>query len=124
LENKVDLPDSASLVDFLPDCEHIRLSLLTGKGVDAFLRRWEEVLEKRAFTPPADLILVNARHAASLGKAIDSLDRALALGADDEGAELIVEELRFALDYLGEVVGKIDNEDMLDKLFASFCIGK
>jgi tRNA modification GTPase len=38
--------------------------------------------------------------------------------------ELAAAQARIALDALGEVVGRIDNERMLDKLFASFCIGK
>jgi tRNA modification GTPase len=38
--------------------------------------------------------------------------------------ELAAAQARAALDSLGEIVGRIDNERMLDKLFASFCIGK
>ena len=38
--------------------------------------------------------------------------------------ELAAAQARAALDALGEIVGRIDNERMLDKLFASFCIGK
>jgi tRNA modification GTPase len=38
--------------------------------------------------------------------------------------ELAAAQGRVALDALGEIVGRIDNERMLDKLFASFCIGK
>jgi tRNA modification GTPase len=38
--------------------------------------------------------------------------------------ELLASDLRGALDALGEISGKVDNERMLDQLFASFCIGK
>jgi tRNA modification GTPase len=38
--------------------------------------------------------------------------------------ELVSSDLRSALDALGEILGKIDNERMLDQLFATFCIGK
>ena len=38
--------------------------------------------------------------------------------------ELAAAQARSGLDALGEIVGRIDNERMLDKLFASFCIGK
>jgi tRNA modification GTPase len=37
---------------------------------------------------------------------------------------LAATQCRLALDFLGEIIGRIDNERMLDKLFASFCIGK
>jgi tRNA modification GTPase len=39
-------------------------------------------------------------------------------------SELVASELRVALDAFGQVSGKIDNERVLDQLFASFCIGK
>ena len=38
--------------------------------------------------------------------------------------ELAAEDLRAALEALGEVVGRIDSEAVLDKVFAGFCIGK
>jgi tRNA modification GTPase len=41
-----------------------------------------------------------------------------------QATELAATEVRAGLDDLAEVVGKVDNERMLDKLFASFCIGK
>ena len=41
-----------------------------------------------------------------------------------ELSELLVMDLRDALDCIGNVVGRIDNEAMLDKLFKQFCIGK
>ena len=47
--------------------------------------------------------------------------RALASGGP---AELLASDLRGALEALGEISGKVDNERVLDQLFASFCIGK
>jgi tRNA modification GTPase len=42
----------------------------------------------------------------------------------DAPAELLASDLRQALDALGEILGRVDNETMLDRLFATFCIGK
>ena len=39
-------------------------------------------------------------------------------------SELIAADLRDSIDYIGQVVGKVDNEQMLDRLFKQFCIGK
>ena len=44
--------------------------------------------------------------------------------AANEASELVASDLRVALDAFGQVSGKIDNEKILDQLFASFCIGK
>jgi tRNA modification GTPase len=44
--------------------------------------------------------------------------------ANNEASELLASDLRGALAAYGEIAGKIDNERMLDQLFASFCIGK
>ena len=41
-----------------------------------------------------------------------------------ELSELIVADLRDALEAIGGVIGKVDNEQMLDRLFKQFCIGK
>ena len=38
--------------------------------------------------------------------------------------EFVAEELRGALQAIGEVVGKVDSEEMLGKIFGTFCIGK
>ena len=40
------------------------------------------------------------------------------------GTELVAEELRLAHDALGEITGRFTNEDLLGRIFASFCIGK
>ncbi len=66
----------------------------------------------------------NIRHRAVLEKTLDavlSLERALQAGAP---ADLLAVEVQAALDYLGDIVGLTTPEDVLDKIFAEFCIGK
>ncbi len=124
LENKIDLKGSHSQPNFLPQTDHLQLSLETGEGFGAFLTAWENKLNHSRFTPPADLVLVNARHATALEGIQQHLIRALEMARDGEGTEWIAGELRFALDGFGEILGKVDNEAMLDQLFKNFCIGK
>ncbi|MFM9017747.1 MAG: tRNA uridine-5-carboxymethylaminomethyl(34) synthesis GTPase MnmE, partial [Verrucomicrobiota bacterium] len=64
------------------------------------------------------------RHADALRRTAGSLEEARRLLNAPARTELAAERCREALDALGEIVGRIDNERMLDKLFASFCIGK
>ena len=42
----------------------------------------------------------------------------------NQSIEFAVSDLKDSIDFLGEIVGKKDNEDMLDTLFSTFCIGK
>ena len=69
-------------------------------------------------------MIVNARHAVALQEAVDALDLASSKLRDGELTELVSADLRDAVASIGEVVGRVDNERMLDSLFQQFCIGK
>jgi len=72
----------------------------------------------------ADLIAINARHADALSRSKDGLTQALSQLRAQAPIELVASELRGVLNAFGEIAGRVDNERMLDQLFASFCIGK
>lgn len=61
---------------------------------------------------------------ASLRNAALSLQQARSLAVNGQGDELIAAELRIALDDLGSVVGAVYTDDILDRIFSRFCIGK
>jgi len=61
------------------------------------------------------------RHRELLGEALERLRRAL---AERELPELAAEDVRLAGRALDRITGRIDPEDVLDRVFASFCIGK
>jgi tRNA modification GTPase len=101
-------------------CEH-RLSSKTGYG----LSELEERLAQLAQTDLATLDaapLTRLRHKEATTLTIAALDRAL-LARGDHG-ELIAEDLRLAARHLGQIIGRVDMEDVLDRLFSQFCIGK
>ncbi|MDR1280245.1 MAG: tRNA uridine-5-carboxymethylaminomethyl(34) synthesis GTPase MnmE [Opitutaceae bacterium] len=103
----------------------LALSALTCAGLDDLTAAIADLADSLANDTGDELIAVNARHADALRRALDCLDEArhkLATGAPTD--ELLASDLRGALDALGEISGKIDNERMLDHLFATFCIGK
>ena len=74
--------------------------------------------------PSSDGVVVNARHASALSEAREALEMAAQKMRDDDLSELIASDLRDAVESIGKVVGKVDNERMLDSLFKQFCIGK
>jgi tRNA modification GTPase len=67
-------------------------------------------------------VLTRARHRRLVEEARDALARAIA--AMDQGPELAAEDVRLATTAIGRLTGRIDVEDLLGEIFASFCIGK
>ncbi len=64
--------------------------------------------------------LTRARHRAALTETAAALGR---VGVE-QPIELIAEDLRLAANALGRITGRVDVEDVLDRIFAEFCIGK
>jgi tRNA modification GTPase len=71
-----------------------------------------------------EVIITNLRHKEALSKAIQSLSLAKESLLKNMSFEFVVLDLRVALDSIGEIVGKVVIEDILNKIFAEFCIGK
>ena len=125
IENKIDLPNASDRSDFMREFQHARISLQAHEGLQAFREQWKRSIESALQQPNAtDGVVVNARHASALGEACDSLELASQKMKDDDLSELIASDLRDAVDSIGKVVGKVDNDRMLDSLFKQFCIGK
>lgn len=124
LENKSDLPRHPDTASFLPGCLHMRASALTGDGIHALRAELRHQIEGGVYIPEHDAVLVSARHADALNSAKGHMQSALSLLNSGDPAELAAQELHLAIDAMSRIVGKIDNEQMLDELFQSFCIGK
>ncbi len=65
-----------------------------------------------------------ARSGDSLIKTQAALDRALAIAEEETDQELLAIEIREALDELGKIAGAVYTDDILDRIFSRFCIGK
>jgi tRNA modification GTPase len=97
----------------------LSISAATGEGIDdlltALTARTEEIFKGRSGPSPT-----RARHRSALDETALSLERAL----QAKMPELAAEDMRLALRALGRVTGKVHVEDLLDKIFRDFCIGK
>lgn len=106
----------------------LAVSATSGAGVDLLLTRIEELADGWQRAAGAEGVAVSARHEQSLRRAEVLLDQALGqlAGASSPtpAMELLASDVRGALEALGEILGKYDPERMLDRLFATFCIGK
>jgi tRNA modification GTPase len=90
------------------------------------LGRLRELLDGIAFGSTSSggaTLALNARHVQAIEEARSALDRALGR-SHDSGAELIALELREALDALGRILGGVTPDEVLDRIFSTFCIGK
>ncbi|MCX7983867.1 MAG: tRNA uridine-5-carboxymethylaminomethyl(34) synthesis GTPase MnmE [Bacteroidetes bacterium] len=124
--NKVDLLSNIrldSLVKRKEEC--LAVSAKTGEGVEKVKEKLVSVvLAKEGNVPEASVIITNSRHVESLQKARQALIRALETMAKNVSNEFIAVDLRLALDYLGEIVGIVTTDDILNGIFSKFCIGK
>lgn len=102
----------------------ILTSSVTGEGIDALKQRISDIFTSH---PAFALDLVpstSVRCSESLRHAAESLAESLRLARDSEGEELVAAELRHSLDELGKILGTICTDDILDRVFSRFCIGK
>jgi len=118
--NKIDLDD---VEEHLGDDAEVRVSALTGRGVDGLLGELHRMSEDLVGDLADDLV-TSERHALCLREALEAVERAQQAVADASPLELIASDLRTALLSLGSITGSNASEDLLDEIFSRFCIGK
>jgi len=102
----------------------IRTSSKTGAGLDRLRREIHRRVESLLHAESNVVAGTAARCRESLRLAAESLDRARQIAAARTGEEFVAFELRSALNELGKVVGAVYTDDILDRVFSRFCIGK
>lgn len=121
--NKSDLPATSDRT--VPaGFGRVAVSALTGAGLEELRARISALADSFQVNTGEDLVAINARHAHALDQARQCLDSATAKLREHGSTELVASDLRGALDAFGQISGKVDNEQVLDRLFATFCIGK
>jgi tRNA modification GTPase len=99
------------------------VSAKTGAGFEALERRLVQLVHERLAGDEAPLV-TRARHRELVEEALGGVERALAGARSGIGAELVSEDLRLAARALGRITGTIDVEDLLERIFSQFCVGK
>jgi tRNA modification GTPase len=123
--NKNDLPrqlDLSWLAEAAPDKEAVSISAKEGSGMDRLKEALRELLLDMPLEP--EVTLTNARHKAALEKSIAALDAASLIIKSGASPDLVMVELAEAKEGLAEVIGEVCHDDIIERIFQKFCIGK
>jgi tRNA modification GTPase len=122
--NKIDLAPGVRRLDAdtVPDPPRLALSALTGEGLEALRSHLKSSMGYDS--PDAGAVSARARHLEALSRARGHMDAAAHELSERRAGELVAEELREVQRALGEITGEFTSEDLLGRIFSSFCVGK
>ena len=121
VHSKSDLRDASTAEGA---CQNsLRVSSKTGEGLDELKRMMNETLFKND-EATEDFWITSEREKACLEDALAGIDRALDLIRTNPAVELLAFEMQLVRRALQSIVGEISSEDILQSIFAGFCIGK
>lgn len=122
VRNKIDLTGTPAGLVAGSSGPEVAISALTGAGMDSLRGHFKTVCGFSASVEGA--FIARRRHLDALERTLASLLSALQVLEDSPAAELVAEDLRQAQQALGEITGKFTPDDLLDRIFSGFCIGK
>ena len=123
VRNKVDLTgEPPGLTEEAGRAPVVRLSASTGAGLDSLRAHLTDVMGFRQVTEGS--FIARARHLDALARASEHLKQARIQLETWHAGELMAEELRLAQQVLSEITGAFTADDLLGRIFSSFCIGK
>ena len=123
IRNKIDLPQRLQLpADFRFPI--LAVSCLTGEGIERLKDTIKETVWSGDIKPEMLEVMVNSRHQDALARASRAAILTLESLREGRSLELVALDLRIAVNAVGEIVGKTATEDLLDKIFSQFCLGK
>ena len=117
--NKIDLGKPKSFKESI-----LKISAKTGEGLNEFLFQLKNKCLLGEYFSENSVVVSNIRHKNALEKAKDYLLKALESINDKLSGEFIAVDLRNASSSLGEIIGIITTDDILNNIFSKFCIGK
>ncbi len=124
--NKIDLQhETASLESKIDDKspKFVHISAKTGEGLDELQKAIVEPFSTEDVSTGGFLV-TDARHHDLLVRAASEIDNSIDLLDRKASEEIVLIGLHNGLRYLGQITGETTTEDMLTRIFATFCIGK
>jgi tRNA modification GTPase len=122
VRNKIDISGRPPGLSETASGAEVALSAKTGAGLDALRTHLKQCMGYRS--AGAGTFTARRRHLDALRRAQAHVTQGRAVLTQNRAGELLAEELRLAQQCLGEITGEFTPEDLLGRIFASFCVGK
>ena len=120
--NKIDLQAKSPAIEQTAQGTQIYLSVKTGQGMELLTQHLKQSV---GYNASADNVFIaRTRHLEALKSAYDFVESALTQLRINQAGELVAEDLRQAQQSLAEITGEFTSDDLLGRIFSSFCIGK
>lgn len=127
LMNKMDLENKINFQDIdekFRDCAVINSSILKGLGLDDLESRIKEMFYTGKVSINDDIVITNTRHKDSLMKARKNLEESMKALKTGMPLDMISIDIGNSIESLGEIVGLTVSEEIIDRIFHDFCLGK
>jgi tRNA modification GTPase len=125
--NKADQPlrlEVSEIGAMWPQATFVKTSTLTGEGLAALEEAIADLVLAGKVLGNESVLVTNVRHQEALRRAAEHLQASVISLEQGLPLDFVSIDLRAAYDALGEVTGETASEDLLDKIFSEFCIGK
>jgi len=125
--NKVDLISQAAIISLkarLQNYTVVPISALYSQGIEELKEAVLSTIIHHRLDHTESVIVTNTRHKIALEKVLVNLERAKESIAGEMSPEFTALDIQLSLGCLGEIVGDTTSDDILDKIFSEFCIGK
>jgi tRNA modification GTPase len=129
--NKIDLlggvqPKAAGdlAAPLVPEAPAVQISALTGQGLECLEAAIVEAVFSGEVTAGETPMVTSQRHKDALCRALDHVEAACAADSEGQWPDLVAIDVGAAVHALGEITGQAASEELVDTIFASFCIGK
>jgi tRNA modification GTPase len=125
--NKIDLPsrlDEDALRGIAEDCPIVRISALTGEGINDLYGAIREKVMETDIDNASPSLAPNLRHKEALIGALRYFKTARVNALEGYPMEIIAVDIKSGLEALAEITGQIGDEVLYDKIFSEFCLGK
>lgn len=124
--NKIDLPPALKVeeIEIENQRDIVRISALKKIGIEDLRKKIKELFLRGEVSSGCSMLITNLRHYKAIQKAADSMKEVINTLDKRISWEFTSIDLKEALDSLGIIVGETVSEDILNEIFANFCIGK
>ncbi|PIW69020.1 MAG: tRNA uridine-5-carboxymethylaminomethyl(34) synthesis GTPase MnmE [Ignavibacteriales bacterium CG12_big_fil_rev_8_21_14_0_65_30_8] len=123
-ENIVSVINKIDLKSKTQQKSDVKVSALTGEGITELFDLMKSKVFGNSKYSEQNAMVTNERHYNCLLKTKESLNNALTSVSNKMSGEFISVDLRNALNNLGEIIGEVTSDDILNNIFTKFCIGK